>query len=108
MDNYLKMLYLAAQPLRTTPFMRFGLPLLSVLVILALGYFGLKGMIKRKTIWLLRPTGQMRTVMSAQQITGGMGEVNGIEAVIIGIIYIIMTIFLFCILVPLSYYLLVG
>lgn len=51
-----------AHALKDITLLKFGLSLITILAVLALLYFGWKGIIKKDTIWLLRPFGGMRMV----------------------------------------------
>lgn len=108
MEQYLSVFQLTAANLRPIAFMHYGIPLMSLVGIGCVMFFGLRGIFKRKTLWLGRLPAKMRTVASSSTVSQTAGQPSGVLAVVLGICYIVVGLALSIILLPLSYYLLVG
>ena len=78
----------------SAPFMRVFIPLITVVGVGVLGYFGYRGVAKRETRLLSR--------------RGGGTRVTGVSALILGAIYLVSAAVLTAVLMPFSIGLIVG
>lgn len=102
MDSYLSAMQGGAATIHDVAFLRFFIPIITVISVPLLCYFGIKGITKRETIMLLGRRGRSFSL-------GGSGfqqKITGTWALVLGIIYLITTVGLLLILLPVSYYLL--
>jgi len=74
-----------------TPFIKYGFPIMMMLGCGVLFYYGYKGIVKKETVNLTKFRGF--SVRESQELTGG-SKITGNSAMVSGIMYIIMGIFL--------------
>lgn len=99
MNSYLLAMQGAAVTIRDVTFLKFFIPVVTLIGVPIFFYFGFKGIIKRETLMLLS-----RRVQRSP--TAGFSiHVTGTWAQILGVIYLIMGLGLACILLPVIYYL---
>lgn len=100
MDRFFK---LAAEQLKDVTFLKYLFPILCLIGTFVFIYYGYRGILYKKTIFLLKLDG-----MSSSEMHGFFGEITGYSAVLTGILYSLVGIFLFFILGGISYYLIFG